>query len=145
MAAIAWQCILPWCMPPAKPPAFGYAPAARPCRDRCTGVLSVLHLTLLPARLLLCCAVQVFDGPPATVAELAAVEEDLTAGAMQADVVATNQLPLDLQLLQASQPLGPELLSSLFCCAFWSFYFGGGWGSLGMDMGSVGLMTAFGW
>lgn len=43
---------------------------------------------------------QVFDGPPATVAELAAVEEDLTAGAMQADVVATNQMPLDLQLLQ---------------------------------------------
>ncbi|KAL4432555.1 hypothetical protein ABPG77_000492 [Micractinium sp. CCAP 211/92] len=45
---------------------------------------------------------EVFDGPPATVAELAAVEEDLTAGAMQADVVATNQLPLDLQLLQGS-------------------------------------------
>ena len=43
---------------------------------------------------------QVFDGPPATVAELAAVEEDLTAGAMQADVVATNQRPLELQLLQ---------------------------------------------
>ncbi len=77
--------------------------------------------TLLPAWLLLCCAAQVFDGPPATVAELAAVEEDLTAGAMQADVVATNQLPLDLQLLQASQPLGPELLSSLFCCAFCPF------------------------
>lgn len=47
---------------------------------------------------------QVFDGPPATVAELAAVEEDLTAGAMQADVVATNQRPLELQLLQASLP-----------------------------------------
>lgn len=47
-------------------------------------------------------APQVFDGAPATVAELAAVEEDLTAGAMQADVVATNQRPLELQLLEAS-------------------------------------------
>lgn len=41
-----------------------------------------------------------FEGAPATVAELAEVEEDLTAGAMLADVVATNQRPLELQLLQ---------------------------------------------
>jgi len=46
---------------------------------------------------------QVFEGAPATVAELAAVEEDLTAGAMQADVVATNQQPLELQLLQVGR------------------------------------------
>ncbi|KAI3425901.1 hypothetical protein D9Q98_007874 [Chlorella vulgaris] len=45
---------------------------------------------------------EVFEGQPATVAELAGVEEDLTAGAMQADVVATNQQPLQLQLLQGS-------------------------------------------
>lgn len=43
---------------------------------------------------------QVHDGRPATLAELAGVEEDLSAGAMQADVVATNQRPLDLQLLE---------------------------------------------
>lgn len=47
-------------------------------------------------------ALQVFEGTPATVAELAAVEEDLTAGAMQADVITINQRPLELQLLQVS-------------------------------------------
>lgn len=44
---------------------------------------------------------QVVEGRPATLADLAGVEEDLTAGAMQADVVATNQFPLQLRLLQA--------------------------------------------
>ncbi|EFN55699.1 hypothetical protein CHLNCDRAFT_133982 [Chlorella variabilis] len=43
----------------------------------------------------------VVEGRPATLADLAGVEEDLTAGAMQADVVATNQFPLQLRLLQA--------------------------------------------
>ena len=62
------------------------------------------------------------DGPPATLAELAAVEEDLTAGAMQADVVATNQRPLDLQLLQASKPASTParyvLAPFMSCCAY---------------------------
>lgn len=74
----------------------GWSPASQ--RHQAPRQAPLCQRSLPPARP----GSQVFDGPPATVAELAAVEEDLTAGAMQADVVATNQTPLDLQLLQAS-------------------------------------------